>query len=40
MGPEHVATNINESGKTDLTADVISGWDSTHVFNLQRYPCH
>ena len=29
-----VATNINESGNTDLTADVISGWDSTDVIDL------
>ena len=30
----YVATNINESGNTDLTADVISGWDSTDVIDL------
>ena len=29
-----VATSINESGNTDLTADVISGWDSTDVIDL------
>ena len=33
-GATPVATNINESGNTDLTADVISGWDSTDVIDL------
>ena len=33
-GADTVATNINESGNTDLTADVISGWDSTDVIDL------
>ena len=33
-GAGAVATNINESGNTDLTADVISGWDSTDVIDL------
>ena len=33
-GAGAVATNINESGNTDLTADVISGRDSTDVIDL------